>query len=390
MINKNHQFIAAVFSATAVIFIFGLSLIFAHGGEDHGETSVATPGGGGLSAPLLVEKESQFLLGILTEPAAMRRLKRSVRVLGRVIPRTQGKAEIISLQSGQVIEDPRYPMPQIGDFVRKGQVMAVLEQALGTAEILDLQAAKVKADAELAQSRKEYNRLKSIEKVVAQKDLIEAEIRLQTARKVQQLYDETIANTMSLSSGGRYSIRSPISGIVTDADVTLGEQVEANKKIFNVIDLQTLWVEAQVYETDLARVEQSQEAQIATQVYPGQYFTGHLHSLGSVVDEDTRTVRAIFEVKNTNRKLRVGMFADVSVEIGGPEEVLAVSRSAVTTVGGKNVLFLHLQPEYFLGREVLLGDQDGDFVEIKSGLKPGERVVTTGNYQLKSIAQAGG
>lgn len=390
MKNKNQKFIPGILSAAAVIFIFGLSLIFAHGGEDHGDTPAASPGSGGLNAPLLVEKESQFLLGILTEPAATRRLKRSVRVLGRVIPRTQGKAEIISLQSGLVVADPQYPMPQLGDFVRKGQVVAVLEQSLGTAEILDLQAAKVKADAELEQTRREYNRLKSIEKVVAQKDLIEAEIRLRTAEKVQRLYEETISNAMSMSSGGRYTIKSPISGVVTEADVTIGERVEANKMIFKVIDLQTLWVEAQVYESDLARVEQAREAQITTQVYPGEYLTGHLHSLGSVVDENTRTVRAIFEVKNTDRKLRVGMFADVSVEVGGAEEVLAVSRSAVTTVGGKNVLFLHIQPEYFLGREVLLGEQDGGYVEIQSGLKAGERVVTTGNYQLKSIAQAGG
>ena len=124
--------------------------------------------------------------------------------------------------------------------------------------------------------------------------------------------------------------------------------------------------------------------------YEGEFFTGKLFTLGSVVDEDTRTVRVIFELKNTDNKLRIGMFADVSIEFGAPEEVLVVPRSAVTPVGGKNVIFVHIDPEYFIGREVLLGDQNGDFIEIKSGLEIDERVVTTGNYQLKSIAQAGG
>jgi len=157
-----------------------------------------------------------------------------------------------------------------------------------------------------------------------------------------------------------------------------------------VIDLETLWVEAQVYETDLASIEKSKEARIATHAYEGEFFTGRLFTLGNVVDEITRTVRVIFEVKNTDYKLRVGMFADVSIEFGASEDVLVVPRRAVTSVGGKNVIFVHIDPEYFIGREVRLGDQNGDFVEIKSGLEIDERVVTTGNYQLKSIVQAGG
>ena len=207
---------------------------------------------------------------------------------------------------------------------------------------------------------------------------------------MQQLYSKTIAKSISAHSGGRYYITSPIDGVITEADLTIGEQVEADKMLFKVIDLQTLWVEAQVYETDLASIEKSKEARISTQAYEGEFFTGRLFTLGNVVDEITRTVRVIFEVKNTDYKLRVGMFADVSIEFGAPEEVLAVPRNAVTSVGGKNVIFVHIDPEYFIGREVLLGDQNGDFTEIKSGLEIDERVVTTGNYQLKSISQAGG
>ncbi len=389
MIIKNVRIILAAFSAAFILILLSMSFIFADEGHDHGAIATSSQGGG-LNTPILVEKESQFLLGVLTEPAGTRQLSRTVRVLGRVVPRTQGKAEIIPLQSGQVIADPNYPMPHLGDFVKKGQVVAVIEQALSTAELLQVQAEKLKVDAEMEQARREYDRLKTIDKVVAQKDLIEAEIRLRTAEKVQQLYSKTIAKSISAHSGGRYYITSPIDGVITEADLTIGEQVEADKVIFEVIDLQTLWVEAQVYETDLASIEKSKEARISTQAYEGEFFTGRLFTLGNVVDEITRTVRVIFEVKNTDYKLRIGMFADVSIEFGAPEDVLVVPRSAVTSVGGKNVIFVHIDPEYFIGREVRLGDQNGDFVEIKSGLEIDERVVTTGNYQLKSIVQAGG
>ena len=389
MLNGNRRVVAAVLTASFALVLFGWSLLFAHEGEDHGAAPAATQAGG-LNMPILVEKESQFLLGVLTEPASNRRLSRTVRVLGRVIPRTQGKAEIIPLRSGQVIADPKHPMPQLGEYVKEGQMVAVIEQALSAAERIEVRAEKLKVDAELEQVRKEYARLKAIEKVVAQKDLIEAEIRLRAAEKVQQLYAETISASMSASSGGRYYITSPISGVITHTDVTIGEQVEADKVLFKVMDLQMLWVEAQVYETDLARIEKSREAKISTQAYDDEYFNGRLFTLGSVVNEITRTVRVIFEVKNRDNKLRVGMFADVSIEIGNPEDVLVVPRSAVTTVRGKNVVFVHVEPEYFVGREVLLGDQNGEYVEIKSALDVGERVVTTGNYQLKSIVQMGG
>lgn len=389
MLNGNRRVVAVVLTASFALVLFGWSLLFAHEGEDHGAAPAATQAGG-LNMPILVEKESQFLLGVLTEPASNRRLSRTVRVLGRVIPRTQGKAEIIPLRSGQVIADPKHPMPQLGEYVKEGQMVAVIEQALSAAERIEVRAEKLKVDAELEQVRKEYARLKAIEKVVAQKDLIEAEIRLRAAEKVQQLYAETISASMSASSGGRYYITSPISGVITHTDVTIGEQVEADKVLFKVMDLQMLWVEAQVYETDLARIEKSREAKISTQAYDDEYFNGRLFTLGSVVNEITRTVRVIFEVKNRDNKLRVGMFADVSIEIGNPEDVLVVPRSAVTTVRGKNVVFVHVEPEYFVGREVLLGDQNGEYVEIKSALDVGERVVTTGNYQLKSIVQMGG
>ena len=291
MKTKNLRIILAAFSAAFILILLSKSFIFADEGHD-GATPTNTQAGG-LNTAILVEKESQFLLGVLTEPAGTRQLSRTVRVLGRVVPRTQGKAEIIPLQSGQVIADPNYPMPHLGDFVKKGQVVAVIEQALSTAELLEVQAEKLKVDGEMEQARREYDRLKTIDKVVAQKDLIEAEIRLRTAEKVQQLYSKTIAKSISAHSGGRYYITSPIDGVITEADLTIGEQVEADKMLFKVIDLQTLWVEAQVYETDLASIEKSKEARISTQAYEGEFFTGRLFTLGNVVDEITRTVRVI-------------------------------------------------------------------------------------------------
>ncbi|MEZ4690965.1 MAG: efflux RND transporter periplasmic adaptor subunit [Ignavibacteria bacterium] len=136
----------------------------------------------------------------------------------------------------------------------------------------------------------------------------------------------------------------------------------------------------------LQSLQNISNATITAQTYPDEYFDARLVNVGNVVDDVTRTVKVIFEVKNKNKLLKAGMFANVNININtnNESEVLTVPKESVVDIGGKNVVFIHTKAQTFKGVEVLLGKTDGKYVEILNGLKAGARVVTTGNYQLRA------
>ncbi|MDQ3194683.1 MAG: efflux RND transporter periplasmic adaptor subunit, partial [Bacteroidota bacterium] len=147
-----------------------------------------------------------------------------------------------------------------------------------------------------------------------------------------------------------------------------------------------LWVEAEIYETDIAKLQNVSNATVTSQTYPDEIIEARLVNIGNVVDDVTRTVKVIFEVKNKNKLLKVGMFANININVNANmvSEVLTVPKESIVDIGGKNVVFIHTKAQAFKGVEVLLGRTDGQYVEILNGLTSGARVVTTGNYQLRA------
>jgi cobalt-zinc-cadmium efflux system membrane fusion protein len=179
---------------------------------------------------------------------------------------------------------------------------------------------------------------------------------------------------------------SPLDGVLVEANATLGEQVEPSKVLFTVLDPQVVWVEANVFPEDVPRVEEAREALVKVEGYPDRWFPAKLFNLGQVVDESTRTVKAIFELKNDDRRLRPGTFAEVAIGSGGEQESLAVPDAAVVEVEGRKRVYIKVAPEEFVARDVALGARDGEYHAVHQGLKEGERVVTRGTYQLRSAA----
>jgi cobalt-zinc-cadmium efflux system membrane fusion protein len=282
--------------------------------------------------------------------------------------------------------DPKHPIAGIGDRVSAGQALAVLEQL--PTDQATLEAAFNQAQKALEHARQDYDRLTSLDKIVSQKDLQHAVVEL----KVAQADFDRLSNQMSLyhqaSEGGRtvnrLSVRAPISGVVVETHVSVGEQVEVNDKLFRIVDLNPLYVEADVYETDLPAMTRAGRAIITPKAYSGETFAGDLVNVGGIVDETTRTTKVIFSVSNPDGRLKAGMFAEVSIDVGTPTEVLTVPKAAVVEAGGRRLVYVHTQPEAFEAREVSIAQTDGEDVAIQSGVVEGERVVVMGGYQLWS------
>jgi len=184
-------------------------------------------------------------------------------------------------------------------------------------------------------------------------------------------------------ANGAYSVRAPIGGVVTKVSKSIGERVAPGEAILEVTNFDTVWVEAPIFERDLALVRANGKASFTTAAYPGQEFRGALIDVGEIIDEQKRAAHVIFAVPNHGRALRVGMQADVRLDASESVKAMMIPREAALDDEGKKIVYVLLSGEEFQRREVKLGDEHGGKVAVLEGLKAGERVVTQGALQLK-------
>ncbi|MBC7365153.1 MAG: efflux RND transporter periplasmic adaptor subunit, partial [Candidatus Aminicenantes bacterium] len=179
------------------------------------------------------------------------------------------------------------------------------------------------------------------------------------------------------------TLYSPIKGKVVEIKVVPGEMVDQAKDMMVIVDPRVLWVDAEIFEKDIARVHPGQKVEITVPAYPGKTFVGRISYVGDVLKEETRTITVRTEVENKNLELKPGMFATLKINLNGDRKVLAVPEAAVCDQKGEKFVFVP-QGEGFELRKVELGARQDGFYEVISGLKEGELVVTTGSFQLKS------
>ncbi|MDY7227130.1 efflux RND transporter periplasmic adaptor subunit [Hyalangium rubrum] len=363
----------------------------AHGGEDHGGGASAAPADTGPS--FSVPKETQFLLEIRTERARVRQLEARLVAPGKVVPRTDRYAQVSSPVSG-VVAASGAAMPLVGQRVKKGQVLATVQQSLSASEatglsteFLQAQAEATRAQATLEQARRDLARLESLQGVVAEKDVQQAALVVRTAE--EELYRaraarDVLSGARQGQGTARFPLTAPIDGVLVEARATVGEQVDPSRPLFTVLDAAIVWVEARVFENDVARVEAATGALVHSEAYADQHFPARLYHVGQVVEEGTRSVRVLFELDNKEGRLRPGMFVEVAIGAGGREQVLAVPEAAVVREEGRAFVFVHTGPEDFERREVVLGVRDGEWSAVRRGLKEGERVVVRGASTLQA------
>lgn len=181
----------------------------------------------------------------------------------------------------------------------------------------------------------------------------------------------------------------PVSGVVNDRPVTLGDSVEPNTELFHIVDLSKVIVVAQVYEEDVAKVKLEQTARIAALSYATNEFTGTVTFIGLELDPETRTLPVWFTVDNLDGKLRSDMFVKVAVLLAKNSDVLTVPKPAVMSDGAEKFVFVRTG-DTFNRVDVQTGAEDDRNVEIKDGLVPGDDVVVQGERELYTAWLTGG
>ncbi|MFZ5462239.1 MAG: efflux RND transporter periplasmic adaptor subunit [Pseudomonadota bacterium] len=174
-----------------------------------------------------------------------------------------------------------------------------------------------------------------------------------------------------------------VPGRIVKVHAILGELAQPDKPLFTVADLSRLWIEANLFEKDLSRIQVGADAVVTVAAYPDAAFQGKLTHIGAVVDKETRTVPARVEVANPDGRLKPEMFATAAIPTGGKGKGLLLSEEAVVLMQGQPTVFVE-EHGGFEPRAVELGDRLRGRVVVKAGLQAGERVVTAGTYALKA------
>ena len=181
-------------------------------------------------------------------------------------------------------------------------------------------------------------------------------------------------------------IRSPFPGVVIKAQTAPGEVIDVDRELFSIADLSHVWVQAEVYERDLGRIQIGETAFITVDTYPDQNFSAHVTYIGDILDPRTRTAQVRCELANPGTKLKLDMFASVALPTKFNRRVLVVPASAIQRIGEGNVVFVRKAKTKFEVRQIQIGPNVNDLTELKSGLVEGEEIVAQGAFHLKSIA----
>lgn len=183
-----------------------------------------------------------------------------------------------------------------------------------------------------------------------------------------------------------YPIYSPFDGTIISKDVVLLERVGPESQILSIADLSTVWVTTDVYEEHLPLLSQLEDRTITfrSPAWPRETFEARIFYTGDLVHESSRTVSMRALADNRDGKLRPGMFVTVAFPSLTLADVVRVPRSAILEHAGKSFAFVHVKDDQFERRDVTTGVGNSDHIEIREGLTPGDNVVVSGSFALKT------
>jgi len=263
---------------------------------------------------------------------------------------------------------------------------AVAERRRATNELEFAREAEARAQrlyADKAISTQELQRASS-NRVAAEEQLDMAGTEVRRAEEDLEHLGVTNSEDPSGESGEDITVRSPIAGVVLERLVTPGTAITPGTLMFVVSDLSRVWVVAEVDESRLSQVEKGKPVTVRVAAYPDLAFDGTVTMVGDVVNPKTRRVMVRCQVPNIDGRHKPEMFATVVLATGEARPVVVVPAVAVHDVNGRAVVFVQEADGAFRERAISSGPEANGLVEIRSGLRAGERVATAGSFLIKS------
>jgi cobalt-zinc-cadmium efflux system membrane fusion protein len=352
-------------------------------------TAVAQPA---TPVSLQIPRSSQAGRDLVIVPIKRETMRQRIPATAIIEPDAGAVAEISSVIPARVTK----LIAQPGQYVKPGEPLAILSSVeLGEAKTEYLKARSLEAitGQQLKREQELYAK-----KITPMKDLLEARARHDAAlaefeasrEKLRLLITPTDLSTVQWTANGHplseFPLVSPIAGTLLKRDLRIGAMVDRGGPApLEVINLERVWVIANIFEHDLAGLRVGDRAEVTVEAYPHRKFNGRVTYIGDEVDLTTRAVRARIEVPNADHVLKPGMFARAAIDADGAREVVVAPDSAIYEIDGKAVVFVPAGDGRFSVQPVTLGGRGNETVEITAGLKPGDEVVAKGGLALKSL-----
>jgi Cu(I)/Ag(I) efflux system membrane fusion protein len=327
--------------------------------------------GGSRTAPtgaVAIPAETRQLIGVRSAPVGYAPLEQEIRAVGTVGYDERGYSQVTLKVSGWVRE---VFVDSVGRPVRKGEPLFTLysPDLLATQDeyLLALKSKAQLTASPLAEAKENAAAL------------------VASARERLRLWDLTDAQIAALEQRGKaepvITVYAPVSGIVLKREALPGKYVEPNTILYEMADLSTAWISADIYESEVAAVKLNQPASVEFAAYPGETFRAKVTYIYPSLNEAARTMRVRLELPNPGLKLKPGMFGTVTLRTDSAK-ALVVPKEAVLDTGLRQLVYLDKGQGIYQPAPVKLGRKSQDRVEVLEGLKEGDQVVTSANFLL--------
>lgn len=323
-----------------------------------------------MSGTIRLSQRDIQTFGITFGTAESRPMSLTVRAVG-MLGFDETRVTRVAPRFGGWVEDLHVDFT--GREVQRGEpLMEVYSPALVTAQEELLLAARMLADVE-------DSRVEGVEQ--GARDL------LASARRRLEYWDISAEQIDRLLESGEVrrtlTLHAPASGIVTELAVTRGQAFQPGATLYTISDLSEVWVQAEIFEADLPLVREGMQAEVTVDAVPGRTFRGRVEYLYPTLDDRSRSMRARIALPNPGRILKPGMYATVRLD-ADLGETLTLPASAVLRTGERAVAFVRMEDGRLMPHELELGIQGDRFVQVLSGVEPGDTVVTSAQFLLDS------
>jgi cobalt-zinc-cadmium efflux system membrane fusion protein len=299
------------------------------------------------------------------------RVANELQLTGKVTFNESKVAKVYPLVGGNV-EDVK---TELGDYVQKGQVLAVIRSS----EIAEIEQQLASSQSSLSVAVKNFEIAEDMYKsgLSSEKEVLEARKELQNVRaEIQRLKE--VVSIYGISKGSIYTVKAPISGFVVEKNISNEMQLRSDNadNMFTISDLDKVWILANVYESDIARVKEGHDATITTLSYKNKEFKGKIDKVFNVLDPQTKTMKIRIVLDNKDYLLKPEMFANVTVNYDSEEKMLAVPAEALVFDKSKNYVVVYNDACNVENKEVNVYKTLNGVAFLHSGVKPGEKVIT--------------
>jgi membrane fusion protein, heavy metal efflux system len=331
-------------------------------------------------------KEQQWALDFGTAVVQQRPLRATIRVPGELVPAPGGEADVFAPFDGRLASVVSHPP---GRSVKAGEELARIQPPPGApADLPQLERRRTQAASALELATRDRERLVTAG-AAPQRRLDEArtaEAQAAAAVKAAEAQLRQFNASRSANAGGPaglFVIRAPISGVIVARSAAAGMNVSAGTSLFHIVDPTSIQVVGHIPGGQVARAKSVSGAQIEVPGAESMRPAGKLVSLGRVLDPQSRTLPITFATDNGTLGAPVGQSVFLHLLLDQSPPAPVVPSSAIVDDAGRPIVFVQVEGESFERRPVTLGTREGELVQVLSGVKPGEHIVTRGAYLVR-------